>query len=127
ERYESSRKLTGLPTPWAEFNRVTHGLQRSTLYLIAARPSMGKSVAGLNLALFCALRGKTAGVFSLEMSRDDCHNRNVASLANVPHDFLLAPSKEHPEADLYVGRMADALRRINAAPLYLDDTPSLTV
>lgn len=126
-RYEDGRPLTGLPTPWAEFNRVTHGLQPSTLYLIAARPSMGKSVVGLNLALFTALRGKTTGVFSLEMSRDDCHNRNVASLAGVPHDFLVAPRKDADDADIYSTRMTPAISSIRKAPLYIDDTPSLTV
>lgn len=127
ERYENNRKMTGLPTPWAEFNRVTHGLQPATLYLIAARPSMGKSVAGLSLALFSALRGKTTGFFSLEMSRDDCHNRNMASLGNVPHDFLVAPSKEDDRQDIYSGRMAEAMRRILPSPLFIDDTPALTV
>lgn len=126
-RYDNNRALTGLPTPWSEFNRVTHGLQPATLYLLAARPSMGKSVAGLNLALFTALRGKTTGVFSLEMSRDSCHNRNVASLARIPHDWVLAPTHEADEGDLYTPRMVEALAQIKAAPLYLDDTPSLSV
>src|SRR5690606_14941990 len=72
QRYEIGSKLTGLPTPWHGFNEVTHGLQPATVYLLAARPSMGKSVAGLDLSRFTALRGKTVGLFSLEMSEDDC-------------------------------------------------------
>jgi replicative DNA helicase len=127
ERYADNRKLTGLPTPWAEFNRVTHGLQPSTLYLVAARPSMGKSVVGLSLALFSALREKTTGFFSLEMSRDDCHNRNLSSLAGIPHDFMVAPTRDAEDADLYSGRLTRALREVRAAPLYIDDTPSLNV
>ena len=125
--YESGQRMTGLPTPWAEFNRVTHGLQPKNLYLIAARPSMGKSVVGLSLALFSALRGKTTGFFSLEMGRDDCHNRNVSSLSGVPHDFLVAPSKKDDEQDVYSARMYSAIRDIQKSPLYIDDTPSLTV
>lgn len=86
DRYHLGTALTGLESHWAEFNRVTHGLQPSTAYLIAGRPSMGKSIAALNLAVFNALRGVTVGMFSLEMSFDDCHNRNVASVGRIPHD-----------------------------------------
>jgi replicative DNA helicase len=86
---------------------------------------MGKSVAGLNLAMFCALRGKTTGLFSLEMGQDDCHNRNVASLAQVPHDWLVAPTSD--AADDYTPRVSGALRDIKASPLFIDDMASLTV
>ncbi len=123
ERYDAGSHLTGLPTPWTGFNAVTHGLQPRTLYLIAARPSMGKSVLGLNLALFTALRGKTVGLFSLEMSEDDCHNRNVASLAEIPHDWIVAPTKDGDEE--YHSRMTGAIRDMRAMPLFIDDTPGI--
>ena len=125
ERYAAGQRMTGLPTPWSEFNRVTHGLQPSTLYLLAARPSMGKSIAGLQLAMFTALRGKTVGLFSLEMSTDDCHNRMIAALSDVPHDFLIAPSAD--EDDDYTARMTPVIRDLQAAPLFIDDTADLTV
>lgn len=125
ERYETGSQLTGLPTPWTGFNAVTHGLQPATLYLVAARPNMGKSVMGLNLSLFTALRGKTVGLFSLEMSEDDCHNRNVASLGKIPHDWIAAPTKDADEN--YHARMTAAIRDMRGMPLYIDDTPSLTV
>jgi len=125
KKYNSGTKMTGMPTPWHDFNEVTRGLQPATLYLLAARPSMGKSVAGLNLALFCAMRGKTAGLFSLEMSMNDCHDRNIASLARVPHEFVTSPT-EFADDD-YSSRMAPAIRDLIAAPLYIDDTPSLSI
>src|SRR5690606_1544285 len=62
--YERGDRMTGLPTQWEGVNDVTHGLQPATLYLIAARPSMGKSVWGLNLATFLAMRGNSVGFFS---------------------------------------------------------------
>lgn len=124
-KYHSGSQMTGLPTPWIEFNKVTRGLQASTLYLIAARPSMGKSVAGLNLAMFTALRGKTVGLFSLEMSEDDCHDRNIAALARVPHSFVIAPTGS--DDDGFSGLMSPAIRDLRRAPLYIDDTPSLSV
>lgn len=102
DRYHSGTALTGLESPWAEFNRVTHGLQPSTAYLIAGRPSMGKSIAALNLAVFNALRGVTVGMFSLEMSIDDCHNRNVASVGRIPHDWVaeLLSGKDRARAEV---------------------------
>lgn len=122
-RYESGDRMTGLPTPWHAVNEATHGLQPGELTLIAARPSMGKSIAGGNLSLFTALRGKRVALFSLEMSRTQCSRRNIASLGNVPHDWLLAP---HDAGD-YWAQVTAALTQIKPAPLYIDDTPSLTI
>jgi replicative DNA helicase len=123
-RYESGDRMTGLVTPWQEVNEATHGLQPGELTLVAARPSMGKSIFGLNLALFAACRGKRVALFSLEMSRTQCNRRNIASLGRVPHDWLLAPQKGEDE---YWGRVTEALRQIKQAPLYVDDTPSLSI
>jgi replicative DNA helicase len=122
ERFDRKAAITGLATPWSELNRVTHGLQPATLYLIAGRPSMGKSVMGLNLAQAIAMRGKTVALFSLEMSEDECHNRNIAALAEIPLDWVSAPDAEHD----YHGRLSDAYRQMRDAPLFIDDTPALT-
>lgn len=123
--YARGDRLTGMETQWADFNAATHGMQPSTLYLIAARPSMGKSVFGLNLAMFAALRGHTVGLFSLEMSTFDCHNRNVSALSGIPHDWLVSPDPRTD--DDYSTRMTPALRDLKAAPLFIDDTAALTV
>lgn len=122
-RYESGTTMTGIPTPWFGVNKATHGLQRGELTLLAARPSMGKSIAGMNLALFAALRGLRVAVFSLEMSRKQIHRRNIASLGQVPHDWLLAPTHEHD----HWGAVVAAVRQIKGANLYIDDTPDLTI
>lgn len=124
-KYGLGDRMTGMPTPWQRFNEITRGLQPSTLYLIAGRPSMGKSVAGLNLAMFTALRGQTVGVFSLEMSLDDCHDRNIAALAGVPHEFVTSPTELGDDG--YTARMTPAIRSLRAAPLYIDETPSLSL
>lgn len=123
-RYEAGDRLTGMPTPWAEVNKHTHGLQPGELCLLAARPSMGKSIAGMNLALFAALRNKRTAVFSLEMTRRQVHRRNIASLSNVPHDWLLAP---HDGEDTYWDRVALAIEQIKPAKLYVDETSDLTI
>lgn len=126
-RYEVGDRITGMVTPWCEVNKATHGLQPGELCLLAARPSMGKSVAGLNLALFAALRQKRVALFSLEMTRRQINRRNIASLSDVPHDWLLAPSKGDEDAELYWDRVTDALRQIKPARLYVDDTADLTI
>jgi replicative DNA helicase len=122
-RYESGDRMTGMPTPWHALNAATHGLQPGELTLVAGRPSMGKSIFGLNLALFAAMRGKRVALFSLEMSRTQCNRRNIASLGSVPHDWLLAP---HSGED-YWAQVTAALTQIKPAPLYVDDTPSLSI
>lgn len=125
DQYQNGSDMTGMPTPWQEFNNVTHGLQPSTLYLIAARPSMGKSVFGLNLSLFSSLRGVTTGLFSLEMSKRDCLHRNMASLGRIPHSWVIAPTQTAD--DEYTIRMTPAIRQLQGAKLYIDDTASINV
>lgn len=123
-RYESEDRMTGMPTPWHEVNKHTHGLQPGELCLLAARPSMGKSVGGCNLAMFAALRGKRTALFSLEMNRRQINRRNISSLSGVPHDWLLAP---HDGEDEYWNRVTAALSQIKPAKLYVDDTSDLTI
>ena len=122
-RYDAGDRMTGMPTPWHEINIATHGLQSGELTLIAARPSMGKSVMCLQLATFGALRGKRVAFFSLEMTRAQIHRRNIAALSSVPHDWLLAP---HDGEDHW-GAMASAIRELKGASLYVDDTSDLTI
>src|SRR5690606_11772706 len=74
---------------------------------------------------FAALRGQTVGLFSLEMSVFDCHNRNVSALSGVPHDWLVSPDKSAD--DEYSTRMMPAIRDLKGAQLFIDDTASLTV
>lgn len=122
-RYESGGKLTGLPTPWAEVNNATHGLQNGELTLVPARPSMGKSILGGQLAAFTALRGRRVALFSLEMTTQQVHRRNVAALGNIPHEWLLAPDNEGD----YWGSLHTAAKALKSAPLYVDDTSDLTI
>lgn len=121
-RFEAGTTITGLATPWSGLNKATHGIQPGELTIVAARPSMGKSIFGLNLALCAAMQGKRTAVFSLEMNRKQCLRRNIASLANVPHDWLLAPN-----GDDYWAEVTVAIKRIKDAPLYVDDSPSITI
>lgn len=122
-RVDAKGGMTGTPWPWGDMNAATHGLQDGELTLLAGRPSMGKSIAGLNLALMNACRGVRTAVFSLEMSRAQINRRNIASLGHVPHNWLLAPSEDED----HWGAVSSALRQLKEASLYVDDTPDLTI
>lgn len=126
-RYHGGGGMTGLPYPWQEVNKVTHGLQPGELTIIAARPSMGKSVMGLNLALMNAMRGTNTILFSLEMTLRQVNRRNIASLGEVPHDWLLAPSKQEDDGPDYWPRVSGAIRDIKQAALLVDESAGLRI
>lgn len=128
-RSEQDGRITGLPTPWAEVNKRTHGLQKGELTLIAARPSMGKSIMALNQALFTAMRGQRVALFSLEMNKRQVNRRCIASLQSIPHDWLLSPyDKDEQGNDLdYWPHVTRAVSEIKQANLYVDDTADLSI
>lgn len=114
--------LPGLPTPWAEVNTVTNGLQDAELIVLAARSNMGKSLLAFQLASFNALRGNRTAVFSLEQTAEAVMRRCVACLGEVPHHWLRQPSSEH---DHWAATNA-AMKQLVVAPLWIDDSPRLT-
>lgn len=114
--------LIGMPTPWLELNKATKGLRPGRLYILAGRPGMGKSIIGGQLAAFTALRGVRTALFSLEMSEEEIHQRNIAAFAGVPHDFLDSPTGESH----YWERLNPAIAALKRAPLLVDDSAGLT-
>ncbi|GEM_PF-456825 len=125
ERYHSADEYLGLPTPWANWNQATSGLIAQEVLVLAGRPSMGKSVAGFGLANHAAIDlQRKVGVFSLETRRVNYLNRLVAAYARVPYEFVRNPRPDKDED--HTSRIAAALRQVKAAPLFVDDTPSLT-
>lgn len=133
ERYEQGPQLLGLPTPWADVNAVTKGLRKATLYIIGARPSMGKTIVGANIAAFTALRGKKVGFFSLEMGGKEIMARSVASVGGIPFDWVEQPSKESRSADgiddseMYWARLTRVMTDLMNSQLLIDDTPALGI
>jgi hypothetical protein len=80
--YKQSREVTGLATHFTELDRMTSGLQKGELIIIAARPSMGKTALAINMAQNAAMNHKaTVAVFSLEMSKESLLRRMLASQA----------------------------------------------
>ncbi len=117
-------KITGIPTGFAGLDNYTAGLQNSDLIIIAARPGVGKTSLALNLAENAAIRGKfTVAVFSLEMSKEQLVNRVLASEALVELGKLRVGDIGANE----MTRLAHALKDVVTAPIYIDDTPGITV
>ena len=122
--YQRGDAITGMPTPWAELDRLTHGLQAGDLIVIAGRPNMGKSVMGVQLAAHTAvtLNIQTA-LFSLEMTAKQVLNRAAAGLRSIPHRWLMSPHDD----ETHWPHVADAAERLNSAPFWIDDTHGLTI
>jgi replicative DNA helicase len=127
ERYEKGPQLLGHPWPWKDLNQVTNGMRDRTLYIVGARPSMGKSVFGIQVAAFNALRGNRTAFFSVEMGAEECMARAAACMGDIPLTWVEQPSDSDPDAGIYWGRLERVMERLRDAPLLIDETPALSV
>ncbi|MFH1725105.1 MAG: replicative DNA helicase [Elusimicrobiota bacterium] len=118
--------VTGVPTGLTDFDKKTAGFQKGDLILIAARPSQGKTALALNIAAHVVLHAEKplpVAVFSLEMSRQAIMTRFIASEARVNlHDVRNGFFRRERWTDL-----TNAAARLSEAPLYIDDSPGLSV
>ena len=116
--------VTGVPSGFTELDALTSGFQKSDLVIVAARPSMGKTSLVLNIALHCGIEaGKSVGVFSLEMAREQLFLRMLTAEARVDaHRFRGGYLGEQD-----YGRLVAAFARMHDAKVYIDDTPSLGI
>ena len=126
ERYAAGAQLLGLPTPWAALNKLTRGLRQGVLYVVGARPSMGKSILGENVATFSALRGTRTALFSVEMTAPECMARAVAAHGDIPFDWVEQPT-DCDDAEMYWQRNTAIMSRLVGAPLIVDDTPAIKI
>lgn len=124
EMADKKGKVSGVPTGFGYLDQMTSGLQKSDLVLIAARPAMGKTSFALNIAQNAAIRnGITTAIFNLEMSREQLANRIICGEAMVSGNKLKEGSLD---ADDWI-RIGENLAQIEKAPLYIDDSSSVTV
>lgn len=116
--------VTGLPTGYKSLDQITRGLQPSDLIIIAARPAMGKTALALNLAMRAAITQKaTVGVFSLEMSDKQLIQRMASLWGKIPYDNLCSGQLSPEEGE----RLFQTTELLNKAPLYINETPALTM
>ncbi len=122
---EKKQAITGVATGFTELDRMTGGFQRSDLIIVAGRPSMGKTALCLNIAQNVALMngGAPVGIFSLEMSKEQLVMRLLSSEAEIEFSKLRSGMVRDDEWQ----SLGAAAGRLYTAPVYIDDTPALSV
>jgi replicative DNA helicase len=115
--------VTGLPTGFADLDKMTSGLNAGELVIIAARPSMGKTAFSLNIASHISLRAKkTVAYFSVEMSKESLMMRLIAAEARVTIEEI----KTGRILDTSWPRLIDACGKISDAKLFIDETSGIS-
>ncbi len=123
-RYNHRDELIGVATGFYDLDQMTSGLQKSDLIILAARPSMGKTAFVLNLAQNVALRAnKAVAVFSLEMPKQQLVKRMLCSEAEVDTQRLNSGHMQPKDWE----KLTNAMNSFADAPIYIDDTGSVTV
>jgi replicative DNA helicase len=122
--HEDHREITGVPTGFPDLDRLTSGLQPSNLIIVAARPAVGKSTLGLDVARHAAVKaGVPTVVFSLEMSKTELVQRLMCAECTVDMQRLRTGRME--ESDWT--RLTRSLGKLADAPLFIDDSPGTTM
>lgn len=121
---QRGQRITGLETHYPDFDEKTRGLQQSDLIIIAARPSMGKTSFAMNIAENAAIEDqKTVAVFSLEMSKEALLERMLCSVARVDSHRFRTGSLWSEDTQ----KIAHALEKLTHAPIFIDDTPGISL
>lgn len=122
--HQNRGQLMGLRTGYTAIDTITQGLQNSDFIVLAARPSVGKTSLALNIAENVSLReGKSVGVFSLEMSKEQLVLRLLSSVTKI-NSFNLRSGHVN---DLDFPKIADALGTLSNAKMFIDDTVNISV
>lgn len=121
--YDKKEAITGIPTGFPDLDKLTAGFQNADLIIIAARPAVGKTAFALNIAQNVAIKYKIpVAIFSLEMSKDQLAQRMLCSEAEVDAQRLKTASL----SDTGWKKLTRALGRLSEAPIFIDDSASLT-
>jgi replicative DNA helicase len=122
--YDRGESITGIPTGYLDLDERLSGLQPSSLVIVGARPSMGKTALALGMASHAAMEARIPVLyFSLEMSHSELTQRLLCSEARV--DSSRIRNGRLLESDW--PKISHAIGRLGEAPLYIDDNPNLTV
>ena len=124
ELAEAKGEITGLPTGFMDFDKLTAGFRETQLIIIAARPSMGKTAFALNIATNAAINSrKSVAIFNLEMSAEQLANRMLSSVGQIEGYKFLNGKFEN---DDYV-KFNEALSQLEDTKIFMDDTPGITI
>jgi replicative DNA helicase len=124
ERARRQEHIHGLETGYTELDDLTGGFHRQEFIVLASRPGQGKTALALNVAQYVALRQNLpVAVFSLEMSREQVAMRILCAEARVDlHRVRTGRIAQHEWVPL-----TDAIARLSVAPIYIDDSPAISV
>jgi replicative DNA helicase len=124
ERAANKGGLTGLTTGFSDLDRKLSGLQKSDLVLLAARPSMGKTALGVNIATNASLKGNgKIAIFSLEMSKEQLVQRIISSTAHVDLQKIISGNL----ADDEWIQVVNAMGPLSRMEIYIDDTAGISM
>ena len=121
--HRSGTAVTGVPSGFADLDGLTSGFQRSELIIVAARPSMGKTAFCLNIATNAAHKGHGVAIFSLEMSKDSLVQRMLCAEAMIDSQAV----RQGRIRDSDYPKLARASGILQQCPIWIDDSPSLTL
>jgi replicative DNA helicase len=117
-------EMTGVPTGFADLDALLHGLHPGQLIVVAGRPGLGKSAASLDFARHASVRhGLASAIFSLEMSKVEIVMRLLSAEARIPLHVLRSGQLSDDDWTKLARRMGE----ISEAPLFIDDTPNMTL
>lgn len=124
EALTSHGVMAGVPTGFVDLDELTNGLHPGQMVIVAARPGVGKSTLGLDLARAAAIKhGLCSAFFSLEMTKTEIVMRLLSAEAQVPlHDIRRGQLSDENWA-----RIARKTGDVSSAPLFIDDSPNLTM
>jgi replicative DNA helicase len=124
ELHKQAEGLRGVPTGFRDIDDALAGLQRSNLIILAARPGVGKTSLALNIAQNVSVKYKRpVGFFSLEMSREELVDRLLVAQADI--DAWRLKTGKLSEEDFT--KLSNAMGELAEAPLFIDDTPALSI
>ena len=124
KRFEDKTTITGVPTGFSDFDKMTAGLQPSDLIIVAGRPSMGKTALALNMAQSAAVeQGKRVAVFSLEMAKEQLVMRMLCSQARIDASRMRGGFLKDSDWP----KLAKAAGQLSQAPIYIDDTGAISI
>jgi replicative DNA helicase len=122
---DPSKRLKGIATGFVKLDEMTGGLHPGELFILAARPAVGKTALALNIAqhVACGKEKRPVAVFSLEMSKESLLTRMLCATARVDSQKFRAGFLSKSERE----KLAGAVHELSAAPLFIDDTPGLNL
>ena len=121
-------KITGVATGIEDLDEKTAGLQAGELVVVAARPSLGKTALALNIAAHAAIEHrKIVGLFSLEMSKESLVTRLLCSEAEIDSHRFRTGFVDRAHEGREWNKITRALGRLGDAPLFIEDTPALSI